>query len=112
MLADAKRLTEGGGLRFKIVVDGVERDAFVVRYRGQLHAYLNTCRHQLFPLDFGDARFFDEEYDALVCTQHGARYRPETGECFAGPCVGARLTKLEVEERDGGIWCGGRRSVL
>ena len=102
----ASRLTEGMGVRFSITLDGIPRDAFVVRYRGQLLAYLNTCRHQALPLDFGDGRFFDDDYDAIVCCQHGARYRPESGECFAGPCVGARLTKLRVEEREGAVWCG------
>ena len=52
-------------------------------------------------LDFGDAHFFDDAYDALVCCHHGARYRPETGECVDGPCEGGRLTALAMEERDG-----------
>ena len=106
ILSDARKLGEGAGLRFTIAVHGVSRDAFVVRWRGGLHAYVNTCRHQLLPLDFGDARFFDEEYDAIVCCHHGARYAPETGVCVEGPCEGGRLTKLVVEERGGEIWCG------
>ena len=107
VLADARRLDEGAGARFSVMVEDVQRDAFVVRYRGGLHAYLNTCRHELLPLDFGDARFFDEAYDALVCCHHGARYRPETGECLGGPCAGGRLTALALEERDGELWCVG-----
>jgi len=108
VLADARRLGEGQGLRFRLLLDGVEREAFAVRYQGSLLAYLNTCRHQSLELDFGDARFFDEAYDALVCCHHGARYRPESGECFEGPCRGGRLTKLEIEERNGALWCLGR----
>jgi nitrite reductase/ring-hydroxylating ferredoxin subunit len=107
ILAEARRLGEGQGLRFTVTVEGIVRDAFAVRYRGRVHAYLNTCRHQLLNLDFGDAHFFDDAYDALVCCHHGARYRPETGECFEGPCVGGRLTALRVEEREGAIWCDG-----
>ena len=104
ILPDATRLREGMGLHFTATVHGVPRDAFVVRYRGALYAYVNTCRHQSLPLDFGDAHFFDEQYDALVCCHHGARYRPETGECVEGPCEGGKLTTLVVEERDGAIW--------
>ena len=107
VLADARRLAEGSGARFSVVEDGIQRDAFVVRYRGRLHAYLNTCRHELMNLDFGDARFFDDDYDALVCCHHGARYRPETGECVCGPCEGGRLTALELEERGAEVWCVG-----
>ena len=106
-LADASRLEEGAGAHFSVVVEGVQRDAFVVRYRGRFHAYLNVCRHELQPLDFGDARFFDEDYDALVCCHHGARYRPETGERMGGPCAGGRLTALALEERGGELWAVG-----
>ena len=107
VLAEARRLGEGQGVRFRVWLDGIEREAFAVRYRGKLHAYVNSCRHQAFALDFGDAHFFDDAYDALVCCHHGARYRPETGECVEGPCPGARLTPLAVEERDGALWCVG-----
>lgn len=107
VLPDARRLREGDGARFTVTVDGVSRDAFVVRYRGRPYAYVNACRHESLPLDFGDAHFFDEAYDALVCCHHGARYRPETGECVGGPCVGGRLTPLALEEREGALWCVG-----
>ena len=113
ILRDASAVREGQGLRFRTVVDGVQREAFLVRYRGQFYAYLNECRHQSLPLDFGDARFFDDDYDALVCCQHGARYAPETGACVAGPCAGGRLTALTLEIRDdGAVRCAGpvRRS--
>ncbi len=107
ILPDARRLREGDGLRFVVVLDGVSREAFAVRYRGRVFGYVNTCRHQSLQLDFGDAHFFDKAYDALVCCHHGARYRPESGECFEGPCLGGRLTPLAVEERDGALWCVG-----
>jgi nitrite reductase/ring-hydroxylating ferredoxin subunit len=108
VLTDLRRIGEGQGIRFQLLLDGVSREAFVVRYRGAFHAYLNTCRHQGLELDFGDAHFFDDAYDALVCCHHGARYRPETGECVEGPCVGGRLTALALEERGDELWCLGR----
>jgi len=104
VIPDARALREMGGVRFTVVLEGVSRDAFAVRWRGQVHAYVNSCRHQSLPLDFGDAHFFDESADALVCCHHGARYRPDTGKCVEGPCEGAQLTRLEVVERDGAVW--------
>jgi nitrite reductase/ring-hydroxylating ferredoxin subunit len=105
---DARRLREGDGLRFEIDLDGVRRSAFAVRWKQRVFAYVNMCRHESLELDFGDAHYFDESYDALVCCHHGARYRPDDGVCFAGPCLGGRLTRLAVEERDGALWCTGR----
>jgi nitrite reductase/ring-hydroxylating ferredoxin subunit len=98
VLPDAGLLGEGQGKRFSVLVE---------RYRGLLHGYLNTCRHQFMNLDFEDGHFFDDDYDALVCCHHGARYRPETGECFEGPCEGASLTRLVLEERGRELWCTG-----
>lgn len=106
-MPDARRLEECQGVRFRVEVEGIDRQAFAVRFRGRIYAYLNTCRHLSLELDFGDARFFDDEVDALVCCHHGARYRPESGECMAGPCAGGRLTALAIEERDGALWCTG-----
>ncbi len=108
VLDDPARLGEGRGRRFTLVLDGIARDAFVVRWRGRLLAYLNACRHQGLPLDFHDGRFFDDAADALVCVHHGARYRPEDGACLDGPCAGGRLTALALEERPDGLWCLGR----
>jgi nitrite reductase/ring-hydroxylating ferredoxin subunit len=40
---------------------------------------------------------FDD--DQLVeCRAHGAHYEPRTGLCVRGPCVGARLVEVTVEQ--------------
>lgn len=98
---------EGEAVKFVVRLHGLAREAFAVRWKGAVHAYLNTCRHQSLPLDFGDAHFFDDAYDALVCVQHGARYAPDSGACVDGPCEGGRLTRLRLEERADGLWCVG-----
>jgi nitrite reductase/ring-hydroxylating ferredoxin subunit len=110
VLSDARRLGEIMGIRFTVVLDGISRDAFAVRWRGQVHAYVNSCRHQSRNLDFGDAHFFDDACDALVCCHHGARYEPHTGVCVEGPCTGSSLTALAMEERGGALWCTGRKA--
>ena len=107
VLRESSRLAEGQGVRFTLRLEGVPREAFAVRWHGRLAAYLNSCRHQSLPLDFGDAHFFDEAYDALVCCHHGARYDPASGACLGGPCAGGRLSALALEEREGALWCVG-----
>jgi len=111
VLRDVRRLRDGDGVRFAILDHGLACDAFAVRWRGGVFAYLNVCRHQSLALDFGDAHFFDDAFDALVCCHHGARYRVEDGTCVEGPCEGGRLTRLGVEERDGALWCTGRQGL-
>ena len=108
VLADATGLAEGESVRFRILLDGVDYEAFALRWRGRWHAYVNRCRHQLLPLDFGDGHLLDAATGRLVCVHHGAEYEPDSGRCVAGPCEGANLTVLALEEREGGLWCLGR----
>jgi nitrite reductase/ring-hydroxylating ferredoxin subunit len=110
VLPDAASLREGDGVRFTLVLDGVSRPAFAVRWRGGVFAYVNSCRHESLELDFRDGRFLEDDGSAIVCVHHGALYRPDTGECFDGPCRGASLTPLALEHRGAELWCTGRRT--
>ena len=112
VLHDATRLAEGASVRFRIVLEGVCRDAFAVRWRGGLYAYVDMCRHQARSLSYGDGQVLDVGEGLLVCRHHGARYVPRSGLCIDGPCVGASLTALALELRDGALVCTGRRVSL
>jgi nitrite reductase/ring-hydroxylating ferredoxin subunit len=101
-------LEEGRVIRFAVQLDGVRRGALALRWHGQVRAWLDTCRHQSLPLSAPDGHVFDAGAGELVCDRHGARYRPDTGECTSGPCRGAFLTALALEERPDGTWCTGR----
>jgi nitrite reductase/ring-hydroxylating ferredoxin subunit len=96
----------GEGVRFEVKQGGETVPAFIVRYEGQVHAYLNRCAHMPMELDWKPGLFFDGEGLLLVCSTHGALYAPDTGECLGGPCAGA-LVRLEVEEQGGGIYLKG-----
>lgn len=88
---------------------GVRRDAryldgdavvFFVRYDGQVYGYLNRCAHVPMELDWVEGQFFESSGLYLMCATHGAIYAPDTGRCVGGPCRGARLRPVQVEERD------------
>ena len=79
--------------------------AFVIRYEGIAHAYLNRCAHIEMEMDWQPGQFFTQDKTALICASHDAQYLPDTGECISGPCPqGAKLVKLGVEEKDGKIF--------
>ena len=105
MICPSKELRERGtGVRFSVQTAQGSKPAFVVRYRGKVQAYLNRCAHVWVEMDAQPGEFFDVAGLYLVCSTHGAAYIPETGYCIGGPCKGQRLTKLAVEERDGGVY--------
>lgn len=95
---------KGKGIRFEVATANGPAQAFVVRYGGKAYAYLNHCAHIGVELDWNAGEFFDESGLYLICTTHGAIYRPDSGECVGGPCRGARLGRLDVEEQEGGVY--------
>lgn len=97
--ASEELVDQGRGVRFDVQFQGQARAAFAVRYRGRVYGYINACAHRAIELDWDPGAFFDEEGEHIVCATHGALYAPQTGTCVAGPCLGARLAVVPLEER-------------
>jgi nitrite reductase/ring-hydroxylating ferredoxin subunit len=59
-LCAAEELVDGGaGVRFAVRLNTREIGAFVVRYDGAAHGYLNQCAHVPMELDWQEGQFFD-----------------------------------------------------
>ena len=97
----------GKGVRFEVEYFGQPAPAFVVRYNGNVHGYLNRCAHVAMELDWQEGVFFDSDGRDLICSTHGATYEAKTGRCIGGPCSGSPLVKVVVEERDGNVYFKG-----
>jgi nitrite reductase/ring-hydroxylating ferredoxin subunit len=105
LICASTQAEEGGtGVRFTVERYGREEPAFLVRYDGRVHAYLNRCAHVPVQLDWVEGEFFDMSGLYLVCSTHGAAYLPDNGRCVLGPCSGRSLVRLRVEEREGNIY--------
>ncbi len=91
------------GIKFSVSRGAMAHPAFAVRFEGQVYAYLNRCAHLMLQLDYGNGEFFDADGEYFVCANHGAMFEPATGLCINGPCYGASLIPLAVQERDGKV---------
>ena len=108
LICDSGALAGSGlGVRFEVEYFGEPAPAFAVRYRGQVHAYLNRCAHVAMELDWQEGVFFDADGRDLLCSTHGAAYDTQSGRCIGGPCNRAPLVKLRVEERGGKVYFTG-----
>ena len=104
-ICSAATLVDGGdGVRFSIERYGSIEPAFVIRYQGIAHAYLNRCGHIPVELDWQHGKFVDHSGLYLICSTHGALYAPQSGRCVAGRCEGRGLIALDIVERDGNIY--------
>lgn len=78
--------------------------AFALRFDGRVVAYVNRCAHVPTEMDWQEGEFLDMDKRWILCSIHGAAYEPADGRCVAGPCTGARLMAIAVEERDGEVY--------
>jgi nitrite reductase/ring-hydroxylating ferredoxin subunit len=104
LICDSAQVQEGKGVRFNAERHGETQPAFLIRYDGVVYAYVNRCGHVSVELDWVEGEFFDLTGLYLICSTHGATYRPETGRCVRGPCNGRSLTPLSVEEDGGKVY--------
>jgi len=75
---------------------------FFVREKDMtLRAYKNSCPHTGAPLNWTPDQFLTRAGLYIQCSIHGAMFKIETGECFAGPCSGKFLKVLRCIEKDG-----------
>jgi nitrite reductase/ring-hydroxylating ferredoxin subunit len=105
VICAAEALVEGGkGVRFALPAPARQpATGFVVRHDGELRAFVNRCPHLGVELDWQPGEFFEGTGLYLVCSTHGALFEPSSGYCFAGPCRGASLEKVDVAEQGGRI---------
>ncbi|QJR15218.1 Rieske (2Fe-2S) protein [Usitatibacter palustris] len=98
-------LPEGGkGVRFALRPEADEEKGFAVRFDGAVCAFVNRCPHLGTELDWQPGEFFEEAGLYLVCSTHGALFEPASGFCVSGPCHGATLDPIRVEERNGQVF--------
>lgn len=105
IICRSRELSERGrGIRFTVSRHGEAAPAFVIRFGGAVHGYLNRCAHRSLELDWSEGDFFDAFGEHLLCATHGARYAPASGVYVGGPCGGAGLVKLAVSEKNGEVF--------
>ena len=89
-------LAPGATRKFLLPTDGEPTEAFLVNVAGEVHAWVNRCRHVPLTMDWVEGRFLDETGCWIMCATHGALYQPDTGECVSGPPFGRFLIRVPL----------------
>ena len=79
---------------------------FVVRRDGIVRGYIDRCPHAGMPLALFPNRYLTREGDLIVCSSHGALFRPTDGLCIGGPCAGKSLIAWPVTVDDVAVYAG------
>ena len=94
-------LKEGSVRHFRFRRGDEILGGFVVRHADGLSAYVNRCPHVTYSLDIGDGDVMCRDGTFIRCATHGALFRPDTGQCFMGPPLGAFLEALPIRRVEG-----------
>ena len=70
------------------------RTLILVKHRGELYLYANSCPHTGESLDPMGGELGRGGGELLRCQRHGAEFLAASGECVAGPCQGEHLTPV------------------
>jgi nitrite reductase/ring-hydroxylating ferredoxin subunit len=100
-------LTDPGCREFSIGDGDWPFRGFIVRKGDAVFAYQNVCVHVGHPLNWSPNRFLTKDGSAIICASHGAMYKIESGECFAGPGAGRALHRVDAVVRDGVVFVTG-----
>lgn len=79
------------GLGYK----GLNAKYFAIQKDGEIFIYLNSCPHNLVPLEYRKDKFLTPCEEKIICYAHGAQFDIKTGECISGVCKGEYLTPIE-----------------
>lgn len=105
-------LADPGASEFAVGEGDWPLRGFVVRYQGEVFAYLNSCPHAGHALNWKPEAFFAPDSTLLMCASHGALFEPDSGKCIAGPCVGQSLRSLDIAVMDGYVVLRSQPDVL
>lgn len=95
-LCHAADVAEGQARGFAL---GGPRDRVIVlRKGGRLHGWRDACPHYEggTPMAWKSDAYLNGAGTHLACHSHGALFEMETGDCVLGPCLGQRLTRVEL----------------
>ncbi|EIJ43712.1 ferredoxin subunit of nitrite reductase and ring-hydroxylating dioxygenase [Beggiatoa alba B18LD] len=105
-------LPERGKQTFWVIHRSSLQEALLIRYKGQVYAYLNRCLYEGEPLDSEDGEVFDASGNFLCSSHNGICYDPRTGECFSPIALGEKLIALSVYEFNGMVFLKDKQATL
>lgn len=98
-------LPDGASRGFTVQAPGSHlRRIFVIRQGDAVFAYRDACPHMGVALPWSPDAYLTPDGRFIRCASHGALFRPETGECLAGPCKGEKLKPEDARIEDGAVW--------
>ncbi len=99
-LISSRNIQEGQSIGLTIN----HQNIMLVRKRNKVFAYHNRCPHMGINLEWQPHVFLDHSGNYIQCSNHGALFEINNGQCIYGPCLHQKLETIKTQEFDGYIW--------
>lgn len=100
-LCGLESLADPGARNFVLQIGEAYFHGFVVRRGEAVTGFVDRCPHAGLPLAQELDRYLTRDGDYVMCSWHGALFRPDDGYCVGGPCAGRSLEPWPVAVVDG-----------
>ncbi|MFV5515331.1 Rieske (2Fe-2S) protein [Acinetobacter gerneri] len=90
-----KKSELGEGIAKGYSFDQINDQLFLTITDNQVSVWRNKCPHNHRPLEYQKDKFLSADGKHIVCYAHSAHFDKDTGLCFAGPCLGKKLNKIQ-----------------
>ncbi len=95
-------LADPGARSFVLEMKAGRFHGFVIRRGDSVSGYVDRCPHAGLPLAQTLDQYLTRDGSMILCSWHGALFRPDDGHCVGGPCAGQSLMPWPVV-RDGSL---------
>lgn len=102
-LCRLESLADPGARNFVLQIGEAFFHGFLVRRGESVAGYVDRCPHAGLPLAQELDRYLTRDGDFILCSWHGALFRPNDGLCVGGPCAGRSLEPWPVAVEDGTV---------
>jgi len=103
-ICNIKDLANSSCKEFVVQNSSISKDAFLIHFKKQYYAYINSCPHTGVTLNWQKDLFLSADELYIQCSLHGALFEPADGRCIRGPCLGRQLQALELVVMDDAIY--------
>jgi len=103
-LAAINEVEQGKWYEFTLQLADEIVSVMLFKEKERFIAYKNACPHQARRMDYATGKFLIAENGHIICPAHGAEFKPNTGLCINGPCLGQSLEPVHIQTNEESIF--------
>ena len=103
-LAGINEIKKDQWYEFNLEIENAPFSLMLQKKNNQYVAFKNYCPHQGRRMNYSIGKFLTTSEGNIVCPAHGAEFKPDSGLCVNGPCLGSSLEPVHIQLNEESIF--------